>query len=54
VKKYYSKSLLKEAIENSEAKILDTIRFKTMVTIDVGLGGINGTYMVILYYIDSD
>ena len=44
VKKYYSNSLLKEAIENADAKTLGTIRYKTMATIDVGLGGINGIY----------
>jgi hypothetical protein len=43
VKKYYSKALLKEAIENAEAKVLEMVRFKTLATVDVGIGGINGT-----------
>lgn len=43
VKRYYSKALLKEAIEHLDTRILDMVRYKTMATVEVGLGGTNDT-----------
>lgn len=41
VRKYYSKSLLKEAIESHDSKFLNMVRYKTIVSVDLGLGGVN-------------
>ena len=43
IKRYYSKALLKEAIESVDVKYLDMVRYKTMTSIDVGIGGVNGS-----------
>ncbi|CAD8195012.1 unnamed protein product [Paramecium octaurelia] len=39
IRKYYSKALLKEALETQDAKLLQQVRYKCVSTIDVGLGG---------------
>jgi hypothetical protein len=48
IKRYYSKALLKEAIESSEKKFLDMVRYKTMASIEVGVGGVNGNLRILL------
>jgi hypothetical protein len=48
IKRYYSKALLKEAIEATDAKYLEMVRYKTMISIDVGVGGISGMYRLSL------
>lgn len=50
IKRYYSKALLKEAIESVDVKYLDMVRYKTMTSIDVGIGGVNG-YNYSFYHI---
>ena len=46
VKRYYSKSLLKEALESQEVKCLESVRYKANVNVQVGLCGINGTLIL--------
>lgn len=41
VRKYYSKALLKEAIQSQEQKLLTQVRYKCISTVDVGVGGIS-------------
>ncbi|CAK87816.1 unnamed protein product (macronuclear) [Paramecium tetraurelia] len=41
VRKYYSKALLKEALESHDAKLLQQVRYKCVSSIDVGVGGVS-------------
>ncbi|CAD8191885.1 unnamed protein product [Paramecium pentaurelia] len=41
VRKYYSKALLKEALDSHDAKLLQQVRYKCVSSIDVGVGGVS-------------